>query len=201
MECGWSSEGVTSMSLLENFLQTYGVPAIVVGTFLEGETVLLLAGLAAYRGYLPLSSVVAAGFVGTLAGDQLYFYLGRRHARAFLAKRAAWGDRIVRAQRFLERHHVAFILGFRFLYGLRTVSPFAIGMSEVPLHRFLLLNASGGLVWSVAVALLGYSVGQGAEALLGQLKEIEAWLFLGVAAAGSIVWAVYFVRNRRPRAG
>ena len=186
------------MSPFESFLTAYGILAILLGTFLEGETILVLAGLAAHRGYLPMPSVIAAGFVGTFVGDQFYFYLGRRHAGAFLAKRPALGDRIARAQRFLERHHVAFILGFRFLYGLRTVSPFAIGMSDVPLHRYLILNALGGLVWSVAVALLGYSLGQGAEALLGRLKEIEAWLFLGVAVMGSIVWLAYFVRRRRP---
>jgi len=185
------------MSLLESFLETYGLLAIFLGTFLEGETILVLAGLAAHRGYIPLPSVIAAGFAGTFFGDQLYFYLGRRHAGAFLAKRPAWKDRIARARRVLERHDVAFIFGFRFLYGLRTVSPFAIGMSDVPLRRYLILNLLGGLGWSLVVALLGYSVGHGAEALLGRVKEVEAWLFLGVAVAGAIVWLGYFVQRRR----
>jgi membrane protein DedA with SNARE-associated domain len=185
------------MTWLESFLHSYGILAIVLGTFFEGETILLLAGLAAHRGYLPVASVIAAGFVGSVVGDQLYFHLGRWRGAPFLAKRPAWVAQVARAQRFLERHHVAFILGFRFLYGLRTVSPFAIGMSGVPLHRFLILNGLGGLVWSVAVTLLGYSVGQGAEALLGRVKEVEAWLFLGVAVVGSIAWLAYFVRTRR----
>jgi membrane protein DedA with SNARE-associated domain len=187
------------MSPLESFLETYGYVAVVFGTFFEGETILALAGLAAHRGYLSLPAVVAAGFAGSFVGDQLYFHLGRRRGEAFLAKRPAWGARVARAQRFLERHHVAFILGFRFFYGLRMVSPFAIGMSDVSLRRYLLLNAPGGLVWPVAVALLGYSVGEGAEALLGRVKEIEAWLFLGLAAVGSIVWLVYFAQRRRRR--
>jgi membrane protein DedA with SNARE-associated domain len=189
------------MSALESFLQTYGIPAIVLGTLLEGETILVLAGLAANRGYLPLPSVVAAGFVGTFVGDQLYFYLGRHHAGPFLAKWPAWKDRTARAQHFLEQHHVTFILGFRFLYGLRTVSPFAIGMSDVPLHRYVILNSMGGLVWSVVVSLLGYSLGQGAEALLGRVREIEGWLFLGVAVAGSLAWLAYFVWRHRRRVG
>lgn len=184
------------MSWLESFLQTYGLLAVVLGTFFEGETILVLAGLASHRGYLSLGSVIAAGFVGTFVGDQLYFQLGRRRGAVFLAKRPAWRGRVRRARHFLSRHHVAFILGFRFLYGLRTVSPFAIGMSDVPLRRFLLLNALGGLVWSAAIALLGYSVGQGAEALLSRAKEVEAWLFLGVAAVGSTVWLIYFLYRR-----
>jgi membrane protein DedA with SNARE-associated domain len=186
------------MISLESFLETYGLLAILLGTFFEGETILVLAGLAAHRGYLSLPSVVAAGFLGTFVGDQLYFHLGRRHAEVFLARRPAWGARLARSRRFLDRHHVAFILGFRFLYGLRTVSPFAIGMSDVGPRRYLILNAAGGLFWSVAVALLGYSVGEGAETLLGRVKEIEGWLFLGVAVVGSSIWLAFFWRRLRP---
>jgi membrane protein DedA with SNARE-associated domain len=189
------------VSSLGSLIEAYGILAIAIGTFFEGETILVLGGLAAHLGYLSLPAVVAAGFVGTFVGDQLYFHIGRRHGRAFLAKRPAWETRVARAQRVLERYHVVFILGFRFLYGLRTVSPFAIGMSAVRVRRYLLLNALGGLVWSVAVTLLGYSVGEGAKAVLGRAKEIEVWLFLGLASIGSIVWLGYFVHRRRRRDG
>jgi membrane protein DedA with SNARE-associated domain len=57
-----------------------GYAAVLVGTFLEGETVLVLAGIAAHRGYLDLPLVIGAAFLDTLFGDQLYFFLGRRHA-------------------------------------------------------------------------------------------------------------------------
>lgn len=184
------------MSELEGFLQTYGLLAVVLGTFFEGETIMVLAGLASHRGYWSLTSVIAAGFAGTFFGDQLYFQIGRTQGKLFLAKRPAWEARVVRARRFLGRHHIAFILGFRFLYGLRTVSPFVIGMSHVPVRRYMLLNAVGGFVWSVAVAVVGYSVGQGAEALLGRVKEVEVWLFVGVAAVGASVWLIYVLSRQ-----
>lgn len=185
------------MTVLEGLIGSYGLLAVLLGTFFEGETILVLGGLAAHRGYLSLGSVIAVGFLGSFVGDQFYFQLGRWHGAALIAKRPAWHARVQRAQRVLERHHIAFILGFRFLYGLRTISPFAIGMSEVPIQRYLILNFLGGLVWSVAVAMLGYSVGGGAEALIGRVKEIELWLFAGVAAAGSAIWLIYRVRERR----
>jgi membrane protein DedA with SNARE-associated domain len=185
------------MSAFEDLLQNYGLIAIVVGTFLEGETILVLAGLAAHRGYLSLPAVIAAGFLGTFLGDQLYFALGRRRGQAFLAKRPTWQPRIERARNFLTRHAVVFIFGFRFLYGLRTVSPFVIGMSHVPARRYLVLNTLGGTVWSVAVALLGYGLGEGAELLLGRVRRFEVWIFLAVAVAGATVWSIYLLRLRR----
>ena len=69
---------------LETMIATYGYGAVLVGTFLEGETVVLLGGFAAHRGYLDLPWVIAVAFAGSLLGDQLYFYLGRRHSARIL---------------------------------------------------------------------------------------------------------------------
>ena len=58
---------------LQSIIENYGYAAILIGTFLEGETILVLAGLAAHQGYLVLSWVILAAFVGSLCGDQLFF--------------------------------------------------------------------------------------------------------------------------------
>ena len=40
--------------MLESLIDTYGYLTILIGTFLEGETILVLGGFAAHRGYLHL---------------------------------------------------------------------------------------------------------------------------------------------------
>lgn len=184
---------------LPELLDSYGYAALFVGTLLEGETVLVLAGFAAHRGYLSLPLVMLAAFAGSLLGDQLYFQLGRRKGEAFLRRRAGWAPRVERVQDLIKRHHLPFILGFRFFYGLRTVSPFAIGMSDVPTRRYLMLNLIGAALWSATVASLGYFVGEAAEALLGQIRRYELGIFAGIAAVGAILWGTNFARRRRQR--
>lgn len=61
---------------METFLQTYGYWAILIGTFLEGETILVLGGLAAHMGYMDLTGVILTAFAGSLCGDQLFFLPG-----------------------------------------------------------------------------------------------------------------------------
>jgi len=141
------------MITLESLIETYGYLTVLIGTFLEGETILVLGGFAAHRGYLGLHWVILAAFIGSLCGDQLFFYLGRRHSQTILAKLHSWKARIDRAQRLLDRFRTPLILAFRFLYGLRTVAPFVIGMSPVPTGQFIFLNAAGALVWAVAVGI------------------------------------------------
>ena len=112
---------------MQTIIENYGYAAILIGTFLEGETILVLAGLAAHQGYLKLIGVIAAAFLGSLCGDQLFFYLGRKHAQAVLAKRPAWKAKAEKVHKLMSRYQTPMILSFRFLYGLRTVAPFVIG--------------------------------------------------------------------------
>lgn len=131
---------------LEAIIASYGYPAVLFGSFLEGETILVLGGLASKLGYLQLPWVIACAFAGSLCGDQLFFFLGRYKGEALLARRPAWRPRVVQVHERLLRHQVAVMLGFRFLYGLRTVTPLVIGMSAIPAWRFLMLNALGAVL-------------------------------------------------------
>jgi len=119
----------------DSVMDHYGYPAILIGTFLEGETILVLGAFAAHSGYMHMPWVIAAASAGSLLGDQLFFFLGRRHSEAFLKNYPLWRSHVDRVQGLLDRFRTPLILGFRFLYGLRTVTPFVIGMSSVHFFR------------------------------------------------------------------
>jgi membrane protein DedA with SNARE-associated domain len=158
---------------MESFVYTYAYAAVFVGTFLEGETILILAGFAAHRGYLSLPEVIVTAFLGTLCGDQLYFLLGRWRGRQIMEKRKSWSARAEKAQRLFDRLSTHLILLFRFLYGLRTVTPFVVGMSSVSSVKFLVLNAIGAAVWAIAIGTGGYLFGDALEAIFGEIKRYE----------------------------
>jgi hypothetical protein len=102
----------------ESFVETYGYWALLFGTLVEGETILIIGGFLAHRGYLYLPWVVLAAFVGSLCGDQLYFLLGRKRGRALLQKRPWWQANIARVDKFMSRMHALFAAGAVFAVGL-----------------------------------------------------------------------------------
>jgi hypothetical protein len=79
-----------------------GYFALLVATFLEVETILILAGFAAHLGYLSLPWVNLVALIGTLSGDQLFFYLGRRNSQFILDRHPVWQGRLDRVQRLFE---------------------------------------------------------------------------------------------------
>jgi membrane protein DedA with SNARE-associated domain len=182
---------------LEALISTYGYPAIAIGTFFEGEIILVLAGFAAHQGYLNLLWVVICGFLGALCGYQFYFYLGRMKGTKFLDKRPQWKSRSIRVFELLHRHQLLLILGFRFVYGLRTITPFLLGVSGISPVRFFAWNTLGAFAWAILIGVSGYLFGHVLELLIGNIERYELYLFITLAALGAIIWSIHWLKRKR----
>jgi membrane protein DedA with SNARE-associated domain len=168
----------------------YGYALIFLGALAEGESVLLMAGFASHRGLLKLPQVMAVAFVAATLGDQVCFYLGRRHGPKLLARFPSLARHIERLQPMLQRHPNTAVLSVRFLYGLRTAGPIALGTLGVSRGRFALLNMLSAAVWSVTFCLLGYQFGNALRWLLDDLRAVEETVFAALLAA-AVVWAIW----------
>lgn len=177
---------------LQDLIIHYGYWALFIGTFLEGETILIVAGFLAYQGYLELFWVILSAFLGTFAGDQTFFHLGRSKGIGFLEKRPKWKHNAERTFTLLNKHQVAVILGFRFIYGIRNVTPFVIGASGLDPFRFFVLNFLGALTWAISFGILGYHLGTVLESTLHEVKKYEM-IVLGILFA--IGFLLFFRSN------
>lgn len=181
---------------IDALIAVHGYWLLAVGCLLEGETVLLMAGFAVHRGFLDPWRVLAIAAAAGFAGDQAWFWLGRRHGVRLLARWPALSRQSDRVQRLMSRWDAALVIGIRFAYGLRIAGPVMMGMSAIPAARFALFNALGALVWAIAVGGAGWLFGQAAEALLGRLQGLEVWLLTALAAVGLVLWGLRRARDR-----
>jgi len=180
----------------EPLIAKYGYWVLILGTALEGETILVVAGYLAHRGYLQLPYVIAAAMFGTFVGDQVFFQLGRQSGKAFLARHPHWQTRADRVRNLLDRHQIALVMGFRFMYGLRTVSPFVIGMSGFPRKLFLPLNAASAAIWATTIGGAGYFFGRVLQQILRDARQYEKPVVLGLFGCGIAVWIWHSRRSR-----
>lgn len=181
---------------IAGLIQTYGYFALALGALFEGETILLVAGLAAHNGFLDFYAVIGVAAVCGFIGDQFFFWLGRRHGAAGLHRWPSIERQTDRVQRLLARYHAPVIIGVRFAYGLRIAGPVLIGMSTISHARFALFNAIGAILWAVLFASVGWVFGRAAEHLLDKLQYLEGWIFLALLLVGGIVWWIRKVRVR-----
>jgi len=181
-------------------IETWGYVAVFAGAFFEGETVLIIGGFLASGGHLELASVILSGFLGGLAGDQFFFYVGRARGRRLIERRESWRPRLQRIEGILERHGTLLMLGYRFMYGVRLVTPLVLGAFGVARLRFLVLNLINAAVWSALIASLGYAFGQVVAQMFEQVRRYELIIVILLALVGLGAWLLYRVRERRRRA-
>lgn len=189
--------------LLQTILTEYGYllyPVILVWTFIEGETVVIITGAIASEGEYNISVELLAlfAFAGSFCGDQLYYYIGRRYGTPLLNRWPTLGKKIDWAFHLVKTHPTMFILSFRFIYGVRNIAPFVIGISGVPRLRYAFLNFLAAMLWAHTFAWGGYWLGRALEDWLGDNK----WYMLGgfvVLAALLGTWG-YLSQKKKLRA-
>ncbi|MBC8026304.1 MAG: DedA family protein, partial [Steroidobacteraceae bacterium] len=170
---------------LAALLQTYGYPLLFIGVFAEGESLLLLAGYFAQRGYLDIAAVIATAFIAAICGDQFFFHLGRRHGSALLTRFPHLRDKVQSALGRVERNQAKVVLSMRFLWGLRIALPIALGLTTMPALRYLWFNLLSAAIWSVAVALAGFTAGRIVMRVIEDLHRYEKWIALSLLGLGA----------------
>lgn len=158
------------------FASHAGPLALFLGAALEGETVAMIGGMVGHRGLVALPVAWGAVLLGTMLADFGFFLAGRFLRDWGPVRRLRATDTYGKAKARFERHPTAFVLGFRFLYGLRAVSPAMLGTTGFPVARFALLNALAALVWSVLFVGIGYAFGLGLERVIGRIAHHADWL-------------------------
>ncbi len=140
---------------MKELLTHLGYPALFLGTVVEGETFILVAGFLAHRGYFRIGVVVLLATLGAFSGDVLYFLAGRRYGRTLLERSSRARALVPWLERFMAKHHVLWIFGMRYLYGVRWLGAVLTGSSPISLKRFAALSLPSCLVWAALVSVSG----------------------------------------------
>lgn len=169
----------------------------IVWTFLEGETFVLFAGFAARQGWLNLELLIASAWLGSFLGDQCYFAIGRLYGVRLLARFPRWRPGVAKALGWLAKYDTIFVLSYRFIYGVRNFSSFALGMSPITWRRFLILNFIAAGVWATTFSVIGYTFGTVLDKALGDLHIAVGVALLLVFVIAALV-ALRMSRKRQP---
>jgi len=186
------------------YLQVHGYWVLFIGTFLEGEAILIFAGFLASQGHLSIYGVILSAFAGSFLGDQFYFHLGRIKGAYLLKLFTSIARKFRKALRLIERYgsFVAFVS--RYTYGFRILLPVILGMTSFSSRRFLLLNLASALSWSIIFSMGGFLFGKGASLFVDDLERYEPYLLLVLGALVGCMWLSHFAahrwRRRRARA-
>jgi membrane protein DedA with SNARE-associated domain len=178
---------------MEQYLREYGYLALFIGTFLEGETILIIAAYLASKGMLNIYLVMLSAVSGTVLGDQLYFYIGRIQGISFIQKRPKLKKKWVKISAMIERRENIIIFGYRFVYGFRNITPFALGILNVNPIKYLILNLIAASIWAISFSCLGYMFG---AMISSDIETYEKYFALGIIFIAVLAAFIYWLKKR-----
>jgi membrane protein DedA with SNARE-associated domain len=184
--------------LLVTGLVVFCEDALFVGFVLPGETVAVLAGVAAKLGHVSLAGVLVVVVLAAIVGDSVGYEIGRHFGSRVLELKVfdKRRERLDDARSFLARRGGSAVFLGRWVAFFRAVMPALTGTARMRYPKFLAYNAAGGIVWGAVVVLVGYAAGASYAQVQHSLGQWSAYLLLGLVAVGLLTWRI---RERRRR--
>jgi undecaprenyl-diphosphatase len=155
-----------------------------VGFVFPGEIAVLLGGVLAFQGRVPLWAVIIAAVLGAAIGDSIGYAIGKRWGRSLLHGtlgrlpiiRRALDKNLDGAEEYVRRRGPRAVFVGRFTAALRVLVPGLAGMAGVPYKSFVTFNVLGAIIWGTGFALLGFFAGAAWQRVAG----IAGWVGLGL---------------------
>jgi undecaprenyl-diphosphatase len=198
----WLTDTILRLAGPLVLVAVFALPALEASTLLgivvPGELALVLGGVVAHQGRVPLAAAVVAGAAGAVVGDTVGYVIGRRVGERLLAHlphRLIEPRQVERAKALVRRLGGRAVFVGRFTAALRALVPGLAGVAGVPYRTFAVWNLAGGVLWATGFVLLGFAAGPAwrtAEQFAGRTGLVLLATIVVVATTAALV------RRRRP---
>jgi membrane-associated protein len=198
----WLTDTVLHLAGPLVLVAVFALPALEASTLLgivvPGELALVLGGVLAHQGRVPLVAAVVAGAAGAVVGDTVGYAVGRRIGERLLAhlpRRLVKPGQVERATALVRRLGGRAVFVGRFTAALRALVPGLAGVAGMPYRTFAAYNVAGGVLWATGFVLLGFAAGPAwrtAEGVAGRAGLVLLGTIVVVTAAAALL------HRRRP---
>ena len=183
---------------MQEFIAQYGYIAIFILTFFEGESVLIAAGFLAFSGYLEVHLIIIVATVASYVGHGSFFLIALKRRETFIkfASKFIKID-LQKLESLMARYGIAAIFISQWIYGFRLMSAAVLGLSRLSTSKYFSFLLISCLIWATLCTYAGYFFGTALKDILGDIKEYEKHIAVGVLAVGFIVWFIRYVMKRK----
>lgn len=179
-------------------LSTYGYLILFFYTLGGGLVALIAAGVLSFSGELNIVLCIVIAFISNAIGDTLLFYLSRYNKKEFMPYIKKQRRNLALAQVLFKKYGDRIILIKKYIYGLKTLIPIAIGLTNYSFFKFTIINLISSFIWALSIGLASYYAGNMIVSLYETLK-IYPWIMpIAIfAILGSIVF--YFKKMTKKK--
>lgn len=171
--------------------------ALFLGVFAEGEIALITGTLTAQNGSLNIYMVALVALVATIAADWLCYFSGKIMGEKIFKHFPNLMEKTEKPKNWIRQYPVLLLFIYRYLYGFRIVTLIILGVSGIPVKKFIPLSLLSIIIWVIVFSLLGFHLGEMVNQYIIQLENITTWVFSAVLLIIFLAVAIRYIRQRK----
>jgi membrane-associated protein len=171
---------------------------LLIGLFLPGDSLLIIAGLAAAAGGLNIWWLFGLLSAAAIIGDSVGYAIGYRTGPLLFTRPQSlfFNPRHVeRTREFYARHGAKTIVLARFIPIIRTFAPVVAGVGQMEYRKFVFYNVAGGLGWVISMTSAGYLLGRS----IPNIADYAHWVAVVVIVLSVVPIVTEVLRERKRR--
>ncbi len=176
-----------------NNLATYGYIILFLYSLGGGFVALMAAGVLAYAGKMDLTTALAVAFVANFLGDVLLFYMARYHKSEVMKYFHKHRRKLALSHLLMKKHGSWIIFMQKFVYGIKTLIPLAIGLTKYDFIKFTVLNVFATIIWTAVVGIGSYMAG---DVIISGYEAIAERPYLAPLILFSLIGGIWFYMHK-----
>ena len=181
-----------------NNLATYGYIGLFLYSLGGGFIALIGAGVLSYMGKMDLGLVMLIAFIANALGDIMLFYIARYQKSMMMDNMRKHRRKLALAHVMMKKNGSWIILVQKFVYGIKTLIPIAIGLTKYDFKKFAILNVLSSAVWALVFGLGSYYSG-GALVKAAEYVSDNPWIApIIILVLGGALW-FYMIHATRKK--
>ena len=168
-------------------LETYGYIGLFLYSLGGGFVALLGAGVLSFLGKMDLATSMSIAFIANMLGDILLVYLARYQKSMMMDSLKKHGRKLALSHILMKKYGSWIILIQKFVYGIKTLIPIAIGLTKYDFKKFVILNIGSSAIWTLVVGFGSYYSGNALVKIAGIVSD-KPWIAIVILVffAGSL---------------
>ncbi len=141
-------------------LSTYGYIVLFLYSFGGGFFALVAAGILSFAGKMDITTSIMVAFVANFIGDTVLFYIARYNKAIVMPYIKKHRRKLALSSIMMKRYGDKIIFFQKFIYGVKTLVPIAIGLTRYDFKKFTIYNLFSALIWALVFGLGSFYSGK-----------------------------------------
>lgn len=176
----------TVTAAVSSWIAEFGYPAIFVAALLENlfppipsEVIFPLVGFVAYHNNLGIIHAISMGLVGAMGstvGAIIIYYFSLKIGKPAILRFGRYikvsEKALLKAESWFQKYGTIAVFSGRMAPAIRELISIPAGIGRMNIMKFIFFTFAGSAIWSVALTLLGYFLGDAWSIMADQLSSV-----------------------------